>query len=250
MDIRTKIGGNIYECSVIRAGLPNIVFLNGFRMNMGTWSAVVPELKDAGTTFIYNRLSVGKSNKARVPQTGHIIVEELRDLLQQNEIYPPYVLVGHSLGGLYTNLYARRFPAEVSAMALVDAAHPDEHEAQLKFKAPFVVHWINEGVKTIQRIFDPFLYSEHQCVLETVEQIRSAGEFPDIPLAVISGSKKMPFVPEASFDIHLRFQNRNLDLSSQSEQYLASESGHFPQITKPEVVVSAIRDVITRSMAG
>jgi len=250
MKMNTKVGENIYECSILGAENPNIVFINGFRMNMNSWSKIVPELLGLGTSFTYNRLSVGKSSKARRPQTAQIIVEELRTLLSKNEIGPPYVLVGHSLGGLYTNLFARLYTTEVSAVVLVDSAHPDEHDKQVQFKPPKIIHLINEGIKSIQRIVDPYVFSEHQYVHETKEQISSVGSFPDIPLAVVSGTKKMPFVPEESFNTHLEFQKMNLKLSSNSKQYLAADSGHFPQITEPDVVVSAIKDVTKQLKAS
>ena len=123
-----------------------------------------------------------------IPQTAQIIVEELRKLLLKNEISPPYVLVGHSLGGLYVNLFARLYSSDVSAAVLVDSAHPEEHGEQAQFKAPNIIHWINEGIKSIQRIYDPYVFSEHQYVQETVEQFSAVDSFPDIPLAVVSGT--------------------------------------------------------------
>ena len=68
----------------------------------------------------------GRSDPADSPRDGGHVVDELRALLSAQDLKPPYVLVGHSLGGLYMQLYARRYPDEVSALVLVDSTHPNQ----------------------------------------------------------------------------------------------------------------------------
>ncbi len=68
-----------------------------------------------GTVIAVDRLGVGKSDRPTEPQTGEVIVATLRSLLAQAGVPPPYVLVGHSLGGLHVELFARRHPDEVAA---------------------------------------------------------------------------------------------------------------------------------------
>ena len=103
---------------------------------------------------------------------------------------------------------------------------------------------INDWLKSIERIFDGYKYSEDEKIAETITQVHQASGFPKIPLAVVSGTKKMPFVPEKNFELHLQFQKELATLSSNSKHYTAEASGHFPQITEPEIVLAAIKDVI------
>ncbi len=70
-----------------------------------------------------------------------------------------------------------------------------------------------------------------------------------IPVAVVSGRKKMPFVPEASFSVHLEHQAQLAALSPHSVQLFAEHSGHFPQVTEPEVVIQAI-ELVSRIRNG
>jgi hypothetical protein len=70
-----------------------------------------------------------------------------------------------------------------------------------------ILNTINNGLKIIEKLFDKFKYSEDECdecIEETAAQIKSAGKFPHIPIAVVSGTKKMSLVPEKAFEIHQR----------------------------------------------
>lgn len=87
-------------------------------------------------------------------------------------------------------------------------------------------------------------YSEDEKIDETINQLNNARGFPQVPLVVVSGTKKMPFVPEKNFEVHLQFQKELAALSSNSKHYIAEGSGHFPQITEPEIVLAAIKDVV------
>ena len=240
-----NINEDTFEYSLSGKEGPNIVFISGFRIPMNSWAQLYTSAEELGRVFAYNRLGVGRSSKASAIQTGDVVVNSLRTLLKKLNVLPPYVLVAHSIGGLFANLFARMAPDEISSIVFVDAAHPDEKEKQGEFKPPILLHKVNEGVKSIERMFDKYKYSEDEHVTETVRQIRASGTFPPIPVAVVSGTKKMPFVPEESFRIHLQCQQALLALSPNSRQYVAERSGHFPQITEPGVVLDAIKDVVS-----
>jgi pimeloyl-ACP methyl ester carboxylesterase len=228
------------EHQKIGVGETNIVFLNGFRMQFKTWDKVFPELATDNSVILFNRRGVGASTKATEPQDGNAVIGEMRSLLSNLKLSPPYVLIAHSLGGLFANLYARVYPKEVAGVVFVDAPHPSEVSEQRAIKPPAIMNII----KTTEKLFDKFKFSEDECVEQTVAQIESAGDFPDIPIAVVSGAKKMPFVPEKAFEIHKKYQDRLLSLSSKSTHYVCPESGHFPQITEPEKVITAIRNIL------
>lgn len=228
-------------------GATNIIFLNGFRMQFKTWDKVYPEFASESSVILFNRRGVGSSLKATETQDGNTVVSEIHSLFSNLRLRPPYVLVAHSLGGLFANLYARVYPDEVAGVVFVDAPHPLEVAEQKANRPPFVVSVINNGLKIIEKLFDKFKYSEDECIEKTITQITTAGPFPDIPVAVVSGTKKMPFVPEKAFEIHQQYQAKLLSLSSKSTHYICHESGHFPQITEPKKVIKAIRNTLNET---
>jgi pimeloyl-ACP methyl ester carboxylesterase len=107
-------------------GSPAIVLVNGAGGPLESWHKLLPHIEILGTVLAYNRPGVGRSTKPVEPQTGDVVVRSLRGLLGHLRLSPPYVLVGHSLGGLYVNLYARSFPGEVTGVILLDAAAPED----------------------------------------------------------------------------------------------------------------------------
>lgn len=228
------------EHRLIGCGGMNVIFLNGFRMHFDSWDKVYPSVAEANRVLLFNRAGVGSSSKARVPQTGDLVVGSLRYTASQAGLKPPYLLVSHSLGGIFANLYARMFPSEVAGVVFVESPHPLEIAEQKKLKPPVLLRAINDGVKSIEKLFDRYKFSEDECIYETIHQLETAGSFPSVPVSVVTGGRKMPIVPQRAFDLHTQFQVKLLDLSSCSKHFVCEQSGHFPQITESDVVVAAI----------
>jgi pimeloyl-ACP methyl ester carboxylesterase len=95
-----------------------------------SWDSVQSEVATFARVCTYDRAGLGWSERSPNPRTAKNIVQELHTLLERSEIEPPYVLVGHSKGGMYVRLYAHYYQDEVSGMVLVDSAH---EEQELRF---------------------------------------------------------------------------------------------------------------------
>jgi pimeloyl-ACP methyl ester carboxylesterase len=82
----------------------------------------------AATTRVcaYDRAGLGWSDPGPTPRDARQVVHELHTLLDRAAIAPPYVLVGHSIGGMYVRVYAAQYPNEVAGLVLVDSSHPDQ----------------------------------------------------------------------------------------------------------------------------
>ncbi|MEK6797077.1 MAG: alpha/beta hydrolase [Spirochaetota bacterium] len=122
--LRKDQAGSVVEYRICGNGNPTIIFENGMGANMDCWDQIYPAFTNSNTLFFHNRPGYARSSAPTTPRNGSIIVEELRILLRAASMKPPYVLVGHSAGGLYMQYFARRYPAEVCALVLVDATHP------------------------------------------------------------------------------------------------------------------------------
>lgn len=237
---------DILEHRVIGRGEHSVLFLNGFRMPYQSWDKVYPHVAEQSRVLLVNRRGVGASAKASVPQRGDTVVEDIRRVARWADVQPPYLVVAHSLGGIYANLYARMFGSEVSGIVFVDAPHPREIAEQKNIKPPRALVAVNNGLKAIERLFDRYKYSEDECIHDTIRLIDEAGTFPDIPITVVTGAKKMPFVPLAAHEMHMRYQEELLKLSRSSKHVVCENSGHFPQITESEKVVGAIVDALAQ----
>lgn len=217
-----------------------LVFLNGFRMPKSSWDKLTGLLSANRQMLLYNRAGVGFTPKAATAQTAQQVVSDLRRLLNQLNIKPPYILVAHSLGGIFANYFSRQYPQEIAGVIFLEASHPEEIIAQRQFAPPALLNWINNTVKSIEKIGNPFKYSEDEVIDESLVQITHAGSFPSIPVCIISGTQKLPLVPAASFELHCKYQQALMQLSPLAEYHPLENSGHFPQLSEPDAVAAII----------
>ena len=106
-------------------GGPAVVFLPGGGAVGLDYLNVQERAATLATSVVYDRAGTGWSDRADLPRTSAEVTGELRELLLAAGVPAPYLLVGHSLGGLYARHYAQRFPGEVAALLLLDPAHED-----------------------------------------------------------------------------------------------------------------------------
>lgn len=120
-----NVGGKRLFTHRAGSGGPAIVFLPGAGAVGLDYFDVFAQAAESSTALLYDRAGTGWSDPIELPRTPTEVVDELRLLLRETGIAPPYLLVGHSLGGGYAQQYARRFPGEVAALLLLDPAHED-----------------------------------------------------------------------------------------------------------------------------
>ncbi|MEO8450966.1 MAG: alpha/beta hydrolase [Gemmatimonadota bacterium] len=107
------------------AGGPPVVFFPGGGMFSLGYYNIHCRTAELTTSVLYDRAGTGWSDSVALPRSVAAVVQELRTLLRVADIPGPYVLVGHSLGGLYARRFAQLFPADVAGLLLLDPAHED-----------------------------------------------------------------------------------------------------------------------------
>jgi pimeloyl-ACP methyl ester carboxylesterase len=230
------------------------------------WSLVQPEIAKFARVCTYDRAGLGWSDSSPTARTSRQIVSDLHALLTNAGIEPPYVLVGHSFGGLNARLYASQFPEEVLGMVLVDSAHED-----YPFRSPLL---IRVGLLTaplgIPRLFAGVVISENPIFdgdskypsayraianstkyLNTVRREYSAADeswgqgrtskksLGDRPLVVLLAASDHELFPVA--------RKLQMDLASRSTEgklIIVENTGHHIQHDQPETVVDAVRKVV------
>lgn len=104
------------KMEVVRSGTggPTVVFEAGFAPRDLTWDSVQPLVANFASTLSYAHFGLGSSDAPSAPRSASQIAAELHALLKSIGAKPPYVLVGHSMGGLYTRVFAINYPSEVA----------------------------------------------------------------------------------------------------------------------------------------
>ncbi len=107
-------------------GSPTVIFESGLMSTVLSWRNIQPEIAKTTRAVCYDRAALGWSDAGPGPRDASRITGELHALLERTRIPPPYVLVGHSFGGLTTRLFAARYPDEVAGLVLLDPVVPNE----------------------------------------------------------------------------------------------------------------------------
>jgi pimeloyl-ACP methyl ester carboxylesterase len=258
-------------------GGPTIILEAGAYGNSLTWARIQPELARYGQVCVYDRAGLGWSDPGPGPRTGKQIASELHTLLQKAEIKGPFVLVGHSLGGLYVRLYASQYPEDVAGVVLVDSVHEDQYSdvqknsSRVRMLKLFALGanfaWFRVlGTLGLSARFEKVMNSapaevgpanrsfyyrtetwatgaaEAEASEENSRQARNAGTLGDIPLAVISapGDREDDEETRRAWDEN---QFKLATLSRRHTHLFAKDSSHFIQLDQPDLVIRAIRDI-------
>src|SRR5262249_28852565 len=119
------VGGYRLHLYCVGQGSPTVIFEAAADMMSVDWSWIQPEIAKKTRACAYDRAGMGWSDPGPEPRDANQVSTELHTLLTHAGIAGPYVLVGHSAGGLYVRVYAAHYPEEVVGMVLVDPGHPD-----------------------------------------------------------------------------------------------------------------------------
>lgn len=112
-------------------GSPTVILEAGFAGSSLGWARVQPKVAAATRVCSYDRAGYGLSDPGPMPRDGAAVARDLEKALSAGRINGPYVLVGHSAGGLYVRLFAARRPRDVAGLVLVDpsVAHQEQRLA-------------------------------------------------------------------------------------------------------------------------
>ncbi|MBC8089530.1 MAG: alpha/beta hydrolase, partial [Phycisphaerae bacterium] len=114
---------------------PTIVLQSGLGDSRDSWSPIFGRLAQSHRVFRYDRPGYGQTKSVGTSRDPCSIATELRIALGEANLHPPYVLVGHSIGGLYQFVFAKLFPDDVAGLVLLDPSHPN-HWARMQQDAP------------------------------------------------------------------------------------------------------------------
>ena len=222
--------GHDFEYAVKGTQSPSVLLINGAGGPIEGWVKVWEKIGKENVVFAYNRLGIGKSSKPSEPQNGKVMLNDLRRLLLKLKIEPPYLIVGHSLGGFIAHLFATTYPSEVCGIVFLESSTISDVLSNSKKR----------------QSFDQNKITEVDYVLTTVNQIQQFSKFPNIPMVVIAGTKPAFrwLIPKKIREARLNHQIDLANLTQKGRVIFAQKSGHFPQLTEPEIVISEVNRLL------
>jgi pimeloyl-ACP methyl ester carboxylesterase len=224
-------------------GSPVVILDAGAGDTLATWEWVTPSVRKLTRVCAYDRAGLGKSEPGPKPRTSARIVAELHELLVRGRVPPPYVLVGHSFGGLNVRLFASKYPGQVAGLVLVDATPEDYPEIEDSLHSPGE----REKLRTSRAMAPQAFTDELDGMAESAASIRAAPLPPEMPVVVLTAAHA-----EDSPEFRTAWatlQRRMAGLFPSGRQVLAEQRDHYIQFDEPEGSSSAIRELIVRRAA-
>jgi pimeloyl-ACP methyl ester carboxylesterase len=117
-----SIDGQKFRIKEFGVGDVTVIFESGMSDSLEAWRAIPDTVALFTHVFLYDRADIGKSDTSRLERTIPNMVLELKSILKHEKINPPYILVGHSLGGYITRFFSSQFPDDVKGLLLLDPA--------------------------------------------------------------------------------------------------------------------------------
>jgi pimeloyl-ACP methyl ester carboxylesterase len=235
-------GGRSLYLSCVGSGSPTVVLEAGFGTDTFAWRDVQPEIGRSTRTCAYDRAGDGNSVAPPGVRDARDEVADLRRLLGRARIDPPYVLAGHSYGGVLARVYAQLYPTETAGLVLIDTMGRDGRRRQLaiwpKSQAPEIR---DQVASTVMGGVD----------LAAGEALASrVTTLGDMPLDVITAGRQdnFPRTParlgRALKRLWDRMQDELARLSDNSVHVIALASNHDIPSGQPSVVVRAVQAVV------
>ena len=230
----------IHDCELYteyiqhHSGQVTIIMDAGYGDDSTTWRQVADEVSAHANILLYDRAGLGKSRTSTNRRTSNEMIRELHQLIKQLDIAPPFILVGHSFGGVNMQLFASEYRDEVTGLVLVDTTPSDYRERFLptmsrEFQNAYSKQFVREGN------YDEFMESLHQ--------VKQANLDLSIPTTIISAGKK-DFYSAENQRLWNVLQKEMTGISSNATFVIAEQSAHYIQRDEPHLIVEAIRKLI------
>jgi pimeloyl-ACP methyl ester carboxylesterase len=263
------VGGYRLHINCTGTGSPTVVIESGWGDMSASWGWVQPKVAKTTRICTYDRAGMGWSEASPQPRTAREYAKELHTLLAKANEPGPYVLVGHSMGGFTLIVYAHDYPADVSGLVLIDSQDLPTSKVATYQPAPkpggTFLPSLLARIGLIRLLADPLgsvenlpegdkqaytafavaprgvqtFTDEGMGMSEGGAQARAVTTLGTLPLIVLSRGKDQ----DAK---HTAAQTGLLQLSTNSQQFFASQSGHPIMIDQPEAAVAAIIQMVTQ----
>ncbi len=266
-------------------GSPTVLLESGFGADSGAWYKVQPALSRLTRVCAYDRAGYGYSDPGPLPRDGASIARDLDLVLEAARIPGPFIVVGHSAGGLYGRIFAVRRSGQIAGLVLLDptverrAPRPQgdgldgirrrlsrcgalsDATPQPGMQDPAWADCLsrNATVHEIELAQRPAKWRGQLSELNSIfgrtsEQVgRIRGVLSDVPAYVITASETADAAPLVSFGPPISIweaQHKQIAGSSRHGFQTTVVSPHLVMIARPEVVIAAVKAMVVASRTG
>jgi pimeloyl-ACP methyl ester carboxylesterase len=272
LDTMVDVGTHSLHLRCVGQGRPVVVIDTGVGDPAARWYAFQDRVAQITRVCTYDRAGYGASDPGPMPRHSQQMADELQRLLENAGVRGPYVLVGHSLGGLNVQVFAERYPNQVAGLILLDPtplafimgqAFPDLYQMLAQQAVDFqqMAEAARQSASADARqtpdaevqakvAYLEAVASEHAALItESAAQVAGIAAFGDLPLVVVGSDQPNPAFGEQAeaFQQFWIAQSRTLVTKSTHGSFvLASGSSHYLHEDAPDLVLDTIRHMVGR----
>ena len=211
---------------------PLIVLVPGAGASIDSWTTIAESLARVGRVIAVNKPGYGKSSPVVDTSTDYNVqvIEDIRSVVAKLALGRQIILVGQSIGGAYANLFARLYPQEVAGVVFVDGTAPvpvNPDDLRPTYETPLL------------RIAPAGYRQEYQGLANSINaQLDANDEFPMIPVIALAPVRS---------ELENGLAQQLADLGDPGTLRLVEHAGHYLHADQPQAVVTAIRDVLSKT---
>jgi pimeloyl-ACP methyl ester carboxylesterase len=257
------------------SGSPTVVFDSGLGGSSLDWALVQPGVAGFTRACTYDRAGYAWSDPGPLPRNAERMVSDLEQMLGNGSVAAPYVLVGHSLGGLIVQHFARKNPQRIAGLVLVDATHEDQFRRLDETVAlAATTRWshlemydsydVPEGLPEDVTLLARAFVARPQSIVVVRSELRflressgpaapETGTLPDVPLVVISHRLLTSAESGRNDGFEETWMEMQQALAARipgSRHVIAATHDHYIHIREPQTVVDAVQDIVQRHRRG
>lgn len=266
-------------------GSPTVILESGFGAGTGAWRKVQPTLARTTRVCAYDRAGSGYSDPGPLPRDGAAIARDLDQALRAAKVRGPFIVVGHSAGALYGRLFAARRPEDVAGLVLLDptvehraaqpagdgldgirrrtrrclaaaAANPQPPVGDARWTGCIAAKAGAHAIAVAQR---PETWRSQLSELDNIfgrtsdQVFRIGAVLRTVPLYILTASDTAASAPSYGFDAPqsvIELQHQLIARTSEAGSQQTILSSHMVMSDRPQIVISAVEDMIRASRAG
>jgi len=225
-----EIEGQKFRIKEFGNGNRTVIFESGMSDSLEVWGAIPDSVATFARVFLYDRADIGKSDTSRQERSVPNMVKELRSILEREHIDPPYVLVGHSLGGLITRYFSSQYPDEVKGLLLLDPS-PESFWDHMSKRA--LRKYIEGGNEWYQTKFPEQYWKEWYQFIPNLAYMDSLKMDKQLPIILVSATAWNWY--EYQEEILSGFEN---------SQHIELEGEHHIFKYYPDLTINYIRELV------
>lgn len=221
-------------------GSLTVIFESGLGTPLNNWDIIQTGISDNYKTIAYDRKGIGESPDTDEPRTLENLVNDLDNLISQNKIEGPIILVGHSLGGHIVRKYQQLFPSKIAGLFLIDPTNEYLYDEVFNQMTPAAADSMKNAWDKSFKKGTIGVYNEWKEAYDIDDTMRNCPFPSNIPITILASNQESKFLTKVNGQIKTKLFS---DWAKDKENVTilnTTNSGHYIHLGEPEWVINEL----------